>query len=340
MQIGYKLATESFDPKEIVRQAVEAEAAGFDFVEMSDHFHPWLDVQGHSGFTWALLANIAARTDTLGLATGVTCPSVRYHPAVIAQAAATLQIISDGRFTLGVGAGERLNEHVVGGQHFPSVRGRHERFREALEIIRLLWRGGYRSYEGKHLQLEDARVFDLPEHLPVIAVAASGPASARIAAELGDGLFATEPKGDMVATWVRHGGSGPAYAEVPLAWAPDAESAAQAVWEKTRWALTGWKVMSELPNPVNFDAATRSVTTEQIQQQFACGPDVARHLAVAQQFVDAGFDHIVTLNAGPDPDGFLDFFRRELAQPLRALTPTDGAQAPGLADKVLGAVRG
>ena len=321
MQIGYKLATEAFAPKEIIRQAVAAEEAGFDFVEMSDHFHPWLDVQGHSGFTWNLLSFIAARTDRIRLVTGVTCPTVRYHPAVIAQAAATLAIISDGRFTLGVGAGERLNEHVVG-RGFPSVRGRHEVFREALEIIRLLWQGGYRSYEGKHLQLEDARVFDLPDELPVIAVAASGPASARIAAELGDGIFGTEPKPAMISTWHSLGGQGPAYGEVPLAWAPDEDTAADAVLEKSRWALTGWKVMSELPNPVNFDAASASVTAEQVKAQFACGPDVARHLEVAQQFVDAGYDHLVTQNAGPDPDGFLDFFTRELAAPMRALVPS------------------
>lgn len=337
MQVGYKLATESFGPKEIIRQAVAAEAAGFDFVEMSDHFHPWLDVQGHAAFTWNLLSAIAMKTDRIGLATGVTCPSVRYHPAIIAQAAATLAIISDGRFTLGVGAGERLNEHVVG-QGFPSVRGRHERFREALEIIRLLWQGGYRSYEGKHLQLEDARVFDLPDELPVIAVAASGSASARIAAELGTGLFATEPKADMVATWRRLGGDGPAYAEVPMAWAPDAETAAQAVVEKTRWALTGWKVMSELPNPVNFAAATTTVTTDDVEAQFACGPDVPRYLQVAQQFVDAGFDHLVAQNAGPDPDGFMDFFTTRLAAPLRALTPAEGT-GPGIVDRVLHAAR-
>ncbi|GAB3256501.1 LLM class F420-dependent oxidoreductase [Kineococcus gypseus] len=321
MRIGYKLATEAFDPKEVIRQAVEAERAGYDFVEMSDHYHPWLDVQGHSGFTWSLLAAIAAKTERIGLVTGVTCPSVRYHPAIIAQAAATMAIISDGRFTLGVGAGERLNEHVVG-RGFPGVAERHERFREALEIIRLLWSGGYRTYEGKHLRLEDARVFDLPEELPVIAVAASGPASARIAAELGDGLFATEPKGGMVATWKQHGGSGPAYAEVPMAWAPDEESAVAAVLEKSRWAVTGWKVMAELPNPVNFDAATRTVTAQDVTAQFAVGPDPAGYLRNAQQYVDAGFDHLVTQNAGPDPDGFLGFFADELAAPLRALTPS------------------
>jgi G6PDH family F420-dependent oxidoreductase len=320
MKIGYKLATEAFSPAEVVRQTVAAEQAGFDFVELSDHFHPWLDNQGHSGFTWSMLGAMAARTERIGLVTGVTCPSFRYHPAIIAQAAATVALLSDGRFTLGVGAGERLNEHVVG-RPFPSVRTRHEVFREALEIIRLLWQGGYQSYEGKHLQLEDARVFDLPETLPVIAVAVSGPASTRIAAELGDGLFATEPKKSLVEGFTAGGGSGPMYAEVPLAWAPDAQAGAQAALDTTRWSLAGWKVMSELPNPVNFAAASAQVRLEDVQEHFACGPDVARHLEVAQQYVDAGFDHLVLQNAGPDPDGFLDFFAGELSDRVRALTP-------------------
>jgi G6PDH family F420-dependent oxidoreductase len=320
MRIGYKLATEAFGPAEIVRQAVAAEQAGFDFVELSDHFHPWLDNQGHSAFTWSLLGSIAAKTERIGLATGVTCPYFRYHPAIVAQAAATVALLSDGRFTLGIGAGERLNEHVVG-RPFPQVRQRHQMLREALQIIRLLWQGGYRSFDGRFLQLDDARVFDLPETPPVIAVAASGPASAAIAAELGDGLFATEPKPDLVERYRKAGGSGPRYAEVPLAWAPDEQQAARAVVEKSRWALGGWKVMSELPNPVNFDAASATVTEDDVRQQFACGPDVRRHLEVAQQFADAGFDHLVTQNAGPDPDGFLDFFSRELAGPLRELTP-------------------
>src|SRR5579875_135025 len=320
MRIGYKLATEAFGPRELIRQAVLAEQAGFDFVEMSDHYHPWLEAQGHSAFTWNLLSAIAMKTERVGLVTGVTCPSVRYHPAIIAQAAATLAIITDGRFTLGVGAGERLNEHVVG-LGFPGQRERHERFREALEIIRLLWQGGYRSYDGKHLRLEDARVFDLPGELPVIAVAASGPESLQIAADLGDGLFATEPDGDLVRGWHRSGGDGPAYGEVPLAWAPDEDAAVRAVLEKNSFALTGWKVMAELPNPVNFEAAVANVTADQARKQFACGPDVQRHLDVAGQFAEAGFDHLVAMNAGPDPDGFIDFFARELAGPLRKLTP-------------------
>lgn len=321
MQIGYKLAAEAFGPRELVRQAVRAEAAGFDFVEMSDHYHPWLDNQGHSPFAWSVLGTIAAETDRIGLATGVTCPTVRYHPAIVAQAAATVALLSEGRFTLGVGAGERLNEHIVG-EGFPvDVAGRHALLREALEIIRLLWQGGYRSYEGRHLQLSDARIFDLPDEPPVIAVAAGGGRAAEIAAELGDGLFATEPRPELVAGYRAAGGAGPRYAEVPMAWAPDEHTAASAAHETSRWAMTGWKVMSELPNPVNFAAASATVREEDILEKFACGPDPQRYLDVAQPFVDAGFDHLVMQNAGPDPDGFLDFFRSELDEPLRKLTP-------------------
>ncbi len=318
MQIGYKLAAEAFGPQELIRQAVLAERAGFDFVEISDHYHPWLDVQGHSPFAWTVLGAIAARTERIGLATGVTCPTVRYHPAIIAQAAATLALISDGRFTLGIGSGERLNEHVVG-KGFPGVHERQAMLREALEIITLLWRGGYQNYDGRYLRLEDARVFDLPERLPLIAVAAGGMQAAEMAAELGDALFATEPRADVVEAYRDGGGTGPRYAEAPLAWAPDEKAAAQAALETTRWSLTGWKVMSELPNPVNFEAATTTVRLEDITEQFACGPDPERHVEVVKQFSDAGFDRIALLNAGPDPDGFLEFFRTELADRLRGL---------------------
>jgi G6PDH family F420-dependent oxidoreductase len=320
VQIGYKLATEAFDPKQVVEQTKLAERAGFDFVELSDHYHPWLESQGHSGFTWSMLGSMAASTSRIGLATGVTCPSFRYHPAIIAQAAATVQILSDNRFTLGVGAGERLNEHIVG--DFPGIRKRHERFREALEIINLLWQGGYQSYDGIYFELDDARVWDLPDRLPVIAVAAGGSSAATIAAELGTGLFATEPKSAIVQAYQQAGGDGPKYAEVPMAWAPDEESAVKAVLETSRWAVTGWKVMSELPNPVNFEAASATVRPEDITEQFAVGPDVERYVQQVQQYVDAGFDHIVLQNAGPDPEGFVDFFTRELADRLRGLTPS------------------
>jgi G6PDH family F420-dependent oxidoreductase len=318
MQVGLKLATEAFPPGEIVRQTVRAEEAGFDFVELSDHFHPWLDDQGHSGFTWSMLGAMAAKTERIGLATGVTCPMIRYHPAVIAQAAATVQILSGNRFTLGVGSGERLNEHVVG-QGWPAVHVRHQMLTEALQIIKLLWQGGYQTYEGKHLQLEDARVFDLPDQLPVIAVASGGHNASTLAAEEGDGLFATEPRSDLVEAYTAAGGSGPRYAEVPMAWATDEEAAVQAALETSRWALTGWKVMSELPNPVNFDAASATVKPDDIRQQFSCGPDAEKHLQQVQPYVDAGFDHIVLQNAGPDPDGFIDACAGGLIEQVKAL---------------------
>ncbi|MFC4564321.1 TIGR03557 family F420-dependent LLM class oxidoreductase [Nocardiopsis mangrovi] len=316
MQIGYKLFAEAYSPQELVRQAVRAEAAGFDFVEISDHYHPWLENHGHSGFAWSILAAIAATTDRIGLVTGVTCPFIRYHPAIIAQAAATTALLSDGRFTLGVGSGERLNEHVVG-RGWPAVAQRQAMLRESLEIIRLLWLGGYRSYQGEHLALEDARVFDLPDTPPGIAIAAGGPGSARLAAELGDALFTTEPRADLVRAYTEAGGGGARYAEIPLAWAPDDATALASAHEKFRFGLTGWKVQSELPNPVNFEAATAFISPGHMQDTFGYGPGAAGHLAVAQRFVDAGYDHLALINAGPDPDGFFDFYTAELAAPLR-----------------------
>ena len=321
MQVGYKLATEAFGPAEIVEQTVRAERAGFDFVEMSDHYHPWLDNQGHSAFTWSMLGAMAAKTERIGLVTGVTCPIIRYHPAIIAQAAATVALLSEGRFVLGIGAGERLNEHVVG-TGWPAVRTRHKMLREALEIIKLLWQGGYQSYDGQYLQLEDARVFDLPDTPPLIAVAAGGKNASALAAEFGDGLFATEPRSDLVEAYRAAGGSGPHYAEVPMAWAEDVDSAAQNALDTSRWALTGWKVMSELPNPVNFAAASSTVTLDDIKQQFSCGPDLDLHVQQAQPYVDAGFDRLVLQNTGPDPAGFLDVCESDLIERIRGLAPT------------------
>ncbi|MEU4195388.1 TIGR03557 family F420-dependent LLM class oxidoreductase [Kribbella sp. NPDC026611] len=320
VKVGFKLIAEAYGPAEIVEQAVRAEEAGFDFVEVSDHFHPWVSEHEHSGFAFSMLGAIAARTSAVGLATGVTCPFIRYHPAIVAQAAATLSILSGGRFTLGIGAGERLNEHVVGAG-WPAVATRHEMLREALEIIRLLWSGGYHSYDGKHLKLEDARVFDLPDELPAIAVAAGGPEAARLAAELGDALFVTEPDADLVTAYGEAGGDGPRYAEVPLAWAATEEDAAESARRLFRFGLTGWKVQAELPNPVNFDAATELITTDHLLDQFGCGPDVNRHLEIARPFVEAGYDHLALINAGPDMPTFFDFFTKELAPALRDLTP-------------------
>lgn len=318
MRLGFKLIAEAFSPVEIVRQAVQAEEAGFDFVEVSDHFHPWVSEHEHSGFAFSMLAAAAARTERIELATGVTCPFIRYHPAVVAQAAATNALLADGRFTLSVGAGERLNEHIVGAG-WPPVSVRHEMLREAVEIIRLLWSGGYHSYQGKHLRLEDARVFDLPDSLPPIVVAAGGPQAARLAGELGDGLFATEPRDDLIAAYTSAGGTGSLYAEVPLAWAPTEDAAAESARKLFRFGITGWKVQAELPNPVNFDAATKFISADHLRAQFGCGPDVTRHVEVTKEFAAAGYDQLALVNAGPDMDGFFDFFVKELGPALRAL---------------------
>ena len=281
-----------------------------------------------------MLAALAARTERIELATGVTCPTMRYHPAIVAQAAATTALLSDGRFTLGVGSGERLNEHVVG-DAWPSISVRQAMLREAIEIIRLLWSGGYHSYDGRHLRLDDARVFDLPDEPPQIAVAAGGERAARIAAELGDALFATEPRKELTDIYATAGGTGRRYAEVPLAWAPDVETAARSAYEKFRFGITGWKIQSELPNPVNFEAATAYVTPDHMRDAFGCGPEVERHLEVARAYVDAGFDQLALIDAGPDPDKFLDFFASELAPALRTLDDTadrSGRTAHSVAD--------
>lgn len=318
MQIGFKLFAEAHTPQEMVRQAVRAEEAGFDFVEISDHYHPWLETHGHSGFAWSILAAIAMRTERIGLATGVTCPTIRYHPAIIAQAAATTALLSDGRFTLGVGSGEQLSEHVTG-HPWPVVGVRHAMLREALEIIRLLWSGGYRTYRGTHLSVEDARVFDLPETLPDIVVAAGGPKAARIAGELGDGLFATEPRTDLIDAYTAAGGTGSRWAEVPLAYAGTVDAALESAHRLFRFGPTGWKIQAELPNVRNFEAATAFVRREDMADAFGAGPDVETHVATAKGFADAGYDRLALISAGPDVEEFFAFYEGELAGRLRAL---------------------
>ncbi|MFG1633410.1 TIGR03557 family F420-dependent LLM class oxidoreductase [Pseudonocardia alni] len=318
MQIGFKLFAEAHTPQEMVRQAVRAEEAGFDFVEISDHYHPWLESHGHSGFAWSILAAIAMRTERIGLATGVTCPTIRYHPAIIAQAAATTALLSDGRFTLGVGSGEQLSEHITG-HPWPVVGVRHAMLREALEIIRLLWSGGYRTYRGNHLSIEDAQVFDLPDTLPDIVVAAGGPKAARIAGELGDGLFATEPRTDLIDAYTAAGGTGSRWAEVPLAYAGTVDAALESAHRLFRFGPTGWKIQAELPNVRNFEAATAFVRREDMADAFGAGPDVETHVATVKGFADAGYDRLALISAGPDVEEFFAFFEGELAGRLRAL---------------------
>jgi G6PDH family F420-dependent oxidoreductase len=315
---GYKLMSEEHGPTDLVRNASRAEEAGFDFVAISDHFHPWLSSQGHSPAAWTVLGAIAARTQRVGLVTAVTCPSIRYHPATVAQSAATLAILSGGRFTLGLGSGENLNEHVVG-QGWPSPHERQDMLFEAVELIQKLWEGKEVNEDSLHFSIDRAKLWDVPKTAPTIAVAAGGPRAARLAGEKNLGLFATEPKGELVKEWKEAGGKGPRYAEVGLCYARDETEAVRIAKERMSFSLLGWKVMPELPTTESFEAAVGVVHDEDVAKQVACGPDPEKHVAAVKKYVDAGFDHIVLLGAGPDQESFLSFFQKELKPRLDKL---------------------
>jgi G6PDH family F420-dependent oxidoreductase len=299
-------------PRELVSDARGAEVAGFDFAVISDHYHPWLETQGSSPFAWSVLGALAEVTHRMGLMTMVTCPTMRYHPAVVAQMAATVAVMSDGRFQLGVGSGENLNEHVVG-MPWPPGNVRHEMLAEAIDIIRQLSEGGFQRYTGSHYDVYDARLYTLPERPVRVHVAAGGPVGARQAGELGDGLIATEPLPDLVREFRAAGGEGkPCYGQVAVCYGESEDEALRTAHSLWRFAVPGWKVQAELPNPPNFEAATATVRPEDVAELVPCGPDPARHAAAVQKFLDAGFDHVAIVQVGPNQEGFLRFWREEL----------------------------
>ena len=317
VKLGYKLMTEEHGPADLVRNAKRAEQAGFDFAAISDHYFPWLEEQGHSPFAWSVLGAVAEATEHLGLMTSVTCPIMRYHPAIIAQAAATMGLLADGRFTLGLGAGERLNEHVVG-TGWPGVAERHERLSEALDIIQGLLSGKLTAYRGQHFQLDHARLFDRPKRkLPVI-VAAGGPDAGRLAGEKADGLIVTEPDKALIKAFTAGGGKGPRYAEVAMCCGADEDKAAKTAHRYFRWSLAGWPVLAELPHDEAFAAASEHVSVETISEEISCGPSADRHLEAIHDFTAIGCDHIILTQIGPDQDFFFELFERKLAPALRA----------------------
>jgi G6PDH family F420-dependent oxidoreductase len=312
VKFGYKLMTEEHGPSALVENARRAEDAGFDFVSISDHFHPWLESQGHSPFAWSVLGAIAATTSRIGITTGLTCPIIRYHPAIIAQAAATIAAMSGGRFTLAIGAGERLNEHVTGAR-WPSVPERHEMLAEAIEIFRALWSGGVHTLPLKHFTVDHARIYDAPERPIPIMVGVSGPESVALAAEKADGMMATEAKPELVKDYrARAARPGPRYAEVTLAHAKSEEAALKMTHERFRFGALGWSVMSELPTVKSFEAATAFVRPGDMKENAGLGPDPESHLKAISKYLDAGFDHIVLTAVGDDQAAFIDFFQREL----------------------------
>jgi G6PDH family F420-dependent oxidoreductase len=317
---GYTMMTEQSRPDQLVRDVVGAEAAGFDFSVTSDHFQPWLKEQGHAGYAWSILGAAAHATDKIGLMTYVTCPTIRYHPAVVAQKAATLQILSDNRFRLGLGAGENLNERVVG-KRWPAVGVRHEMLSEAIEIITRLSDGEDSvNFRGRHFDVEQGKLWDLPDRRVPIGIAVSGPASCQLAGATADLMIAVEPKPELGEMFDAAGGAGkPRVGQIALCYDADRETALARAHEQFRWFGLGWKVNADLPNPESFAAATQFVTPEQVGEQLGCGPDVEEHVTKIRPFIDAGFTEIALVQIGAEQQPFLQWAEKELLPALREL---------------------
>ncbi|MEU4656907.1 LLM class F420-dependent oxidoreductase [Streptomyces sp. NPDC023723] len=319
VQIGYTMMTEHAGPRELVGHLVRAEEAGFDFSVTSDHYFPWLRSQGHSPYAWSLLGAAAQATRRIPLMTYVTCPTMRYHPAVVAQKAATMQELSEGRFRLGLGSGENLNEHVVG-RRWPTADVRHEMFQEAVEIIRALFDGGHVNYRGKHFDVESAKLWDLPDSPPPIGMAVSGERSCALAGRFADLVIATEPKPELLDSFDRHGGAGkPRVGQLPVCYDPDRETAIRRAHDQFRWFGLGWKVNSELPHPDSFAAATQFVTPDDVAGSIPCGDDPDAFVEAVRPYAEAGFTEIALVQIGGESQpAFLDWSEKTLLPALRA----------------------
>jgi coenzyme F420-dependent glucose-6-phosphate dehydrogenase len=311
-ELGYSLSSEEHGPSELVRFAKAAEDAGFTYALISDHFHPWVDAQGNSPFVWSVIGGIAQATERIRLGTGVTCPMIRIHPAIIAQAAATSAAMMPGRFFLGVGTGENLNEHILGDK-WPAPDERLELLEEAVEVIRLLWQGGYQTHRGKHYTVEQARIYTLPEQLPEIAVAAAQPQAAELAGRIGDALVNVEPDDEVVQKFEQGGGSGkPRYGHLTVCWGASEEEAKRTAHEI--WPNAGLQgpLTQELAIPAHFEGAAQMVEPDDLAESMPLGPDPERYLEQIRAFEQAGYDHVYIHHIGPDQHGFIEFAKREL----------------------------
>jgi G6PDH family F420-dependent oxidoreductase len=317
-RFGYTLMTEQSGPKELVRDAVSAESRGFDFEVCSDHYSPWLASQGHAPNAWAVLGAVAHATERVDLYTYVTCPTMRYHPAVVAQQAATVQILADGRFTLGLGSGENLNEHVVG-KGWPAVERRQEMLREAIKIIRELFGGELVNWRGDYFQVDSARLWDMPEVPPGIAVAMAGANGVEKFGKLADHLVAVQPDKELVDAWhtARHSGgwpsSGRVVGQLPVCWDPDRDAAIARAHDQFRWFGGGWAVNADLPTPAGFAGATQFVRPEDVADSIPCGPDLDEIVDAARPYWEAGFSDIALIQIGGQSQ---ELFLKEAAEPL------------------------
>lgn len=322
---GYTLMTEQSGVRDLVRYAQQAEQIGFDFEVSSDHYSPWLTEQGHAPYAWTLLGAVAQVTERVELMTYVTCPTIRYHPAVVAQKAATVQVLSEGRFTLGLGAGENLNEHVVG-EGWPPVDQRQAMLQEAIEIVRELLTGELVTYDGEWFRVDSARVWDAPDGGVPIGVAVSGDKSVARFSPLADHLIAVEPDGDLIGSWKQAQGGGPrrAIGQIPISWDPDRDTAVRRAHEQFRWFGGGWAVNADLPTPAGFAAASQFVRPDDVADSIPCGPDVDAVVEAVKPYWEAGFTDIALVQIGDEgQQRFLDEAASDVLAALRDAAPSD-----------------
>jgi G6PDH family F420-dependent oxidoreductase len=304
-EFGYFLSSEELPPAKLVSTAKAAESAGFDRIWVSDHYHPWTREQGESAFVWAVLGAVGTSTE-LKMTTAVTCPTDRIHPAVLAQATATIATLAPGRFSFGVGTGERLNEHILGGT-WPPAEIRLERLEEALAIIRRLWSGETVTHRGTHYTVDAARVFSRPEQPPPILMSGFGPAATEYAARIADGYINVQPSGELVQTYRKAGGKGIAQAGVKICWAESADEAAKTAYRLWGHEGIGGQSAQDLPSWSEFEALSEANSPEQMAQSVPCGPDAGRAADAIKEYVDAGFDEVYVSQMGPDQEGALRF---------------------------------
>jgi coenzyme F420-dependent glucose-6-phosphate dehydrogenase len=316
LQLGYTLSSEEQGPEELARLARVAEDAGFDFATVSDHFHPWTSTQGNSPFVWSVLGGIASTTDRIRVGTGVTCPLIRIHPAIVAQAAATVMAMMPGRFFLGVGTGENLNEHVTG-ERWPSASERRELLREAVAVIRELWTGDLVEHRGDYFDVIDAQLYTLPDEPPPIYVAAAGTEAAKMAAEIGDGLIATAPDQELIQAFDEGGGSGPKIGQVTVCWAEDRRTAVETAMRYWPTAALKGELTQELPLPRHFEQAAEMVTEDQVAEVIVCGPEPEPHIEMVRRYQDAGFDHVTIHQVGPDQERGIRFLAEQVLPAFR-----------------------
>jgi coenzyme F420-dependent glucose-6-phosphate dehydrogenase len=318
-RFGYTLSSEEHAPAALVRNAVRAELHHVDFVTVSDHYHPWVQNQGHSGFVWSVLGAIAASTDRLEVATGVTCPMIRIHPAVVAQAAATTAQLFRGRFSLGVGSGEALNEHILG-DRWPAPEVRLAMLEEAVEVMRKLFTGETVDHRGEHYTVENARLFDPPETPLPIIVSAFGPVATELAGRIGDGFWSHGGDREIIERYEKAGGTGPRYAQLNVCLGDDEAKCRETVHQIWPNGAVPGQLSQDLPTWTHFEQVANLVTEDDATAKVVCGPDLDAVVAEASTFIEAGFDHIHLHQIGPDQDAFFDRWERGLRESLQSLT--------------------